>query len=108
MATTPYLLDTNILLALIRNNVLGQYIDATYRLRGRLDKPLISAVTKGETRALARQFGWGAARTRTLTDLLTNEVLSVEIDRPDIIDAYVEVDWHSYSYPGGSVNMGKN
>jgi hypothetical protein len=57
MAAALYLLDTNILLALIRNGPLGQYIDATYALRNQASKPLIIAVTKGEIRSLARQFG---------------------------------------------------
>jgi hypothetical protein len=33
MAPPVYLLDTNILLALVRGKDLGQYIDATFHLR---------------------------------------------------------------------------
>src|SRR5262249_11886634 len=72
MATTLYLLDTNILVALIRGQILGQYIDRTYQLRGQSYK------------------------------------VSVDIDQPAVLDAYVEFEWFSLRHPGGARNMGKN
>lgn len=108
MATRPYLLDTNILVALIRGGALGRFIDATYQLRHQPNKPLISAVTKGEVRSLARQFKWGAAKRQTLIQLLQNEVVSLDIDHPAIMDAYEEIDWFSLSHSVGAYQMGKN
>ena len=108
MAAPLYLLDTNILVALIRNGPLGQYIDATYPLRHQANKALISAVTKGEIRSLARQFKWGQAKRQTLALLVQNDLVSVEIDQPAIMDAYEEIDWFSLSHPVGAYNMGKN
>jgi predicted nucleic acid-binding protein len=70
MASPLYLLDTNILVALIRAGPLGQFIDATYKLHGQPYKPLICVVTKGEVRSLARQFGWGATKRQALADLV--------------------------------------
>jgi tRNA(fMet)-specific endonuclease VapC len=108
MATKPYLLDTNILVALIRGGPLGQFIDATYQLRHQPNKPLISAVTKGEIRSLARRLQWGTAKRQSLIQLLQNEVVSLEIDHPAIMDAYEEIDCFSLSHPLGAYNMGKN
>lgn len=108
MAAPLYLLDTNILVAYIRAGPLGQYIDATYSLRHQPNKPLISAVTKGEIRSLARQFGWGPAKRQALADLLQNELVSIEIDQPAIMDAYEEIDHYSLTHPVGAYNMGKN
>jgi predicted nucleic acid-binding protein len=90
MASPLYLLDTNILLALIRNGPLGQYLDATYPLRHQPNKSLISAVTKGEIRSLAQQFKWGQAKRHTLAQLLQNDLVSVEIDQPAIMERLIE------------------
>jgi predicted nucleic acid-binding protein len=108
MASPLYLLDTNILVALIRAGPLGQFIDATYQLRGQPHKPLICAVTKGEVRSLARLFGWGSGKRQALLDLVQNELVSVDIDQPAILDAYEELDWVSLNWPGGARILGKN
>jgi len=108
MANPLYLLDSNILVAFIRGQLRGQYIDRTYQLRGQPYKPLICAVTKGEILSLARQFGWGSAKHRALAQLLQNDVVSVDIDQPAVLDAYVEIEWFSLRYSGGARNMGKN
>ncbi len=108
MAVPLFLLDTNILVALIRGGQLGQYIDTTYQLRGQPYKPLICVVTKGEVLSLARQFGWQAAKLQALAQLLQNDVVVVDIDQTAVIDAYVEIEWVSHNHPVGAYNMGKN
>ena len=45
---TGYLLDTNILVHLLRENALGKYIDQTYSLRSTLSHCVISIVTVGK------------------------------------------------------------
>lgn len=45
---TAYLLDTNILVYLIRGKAVGQAIEANFGLRGALNRCVISVVTVGE------------------------------------------------------------
>jgi tRNA(fMet)-specific endonuclease VapC len=86
-----YLLDTNIVLALLRWNPLGQAIEATYGLRAALDRNLVSVVTVGEMLSLARQFGWGRAKTTAL-DVMLGELVWIDINHPRILEAYGELD----------------
>lgn len=56
------LLDTNVVLQLVRNNATGQAIDQKYSLTSRRETPIISIVTVGEARAFAAHLGWGEER----------------------------------------------
>ena len=49
------LLDTNILVHYVREDALSQVIEARYSLRVAKPAPIISVITEGELRALARQ-----------------------------------------------------
>ena len=44
----PLLLDTNIVVHLIRDNEMGRRVDATFQIRNRPDRPLVSVVTVGD------------------------------------------------------------
>jgi len=99
-----YLLDTNVLLALIRGKALGEEIDRTYGLRLALNRCMISVVTAGEMLSLSRQFNWGQAKREELQSLL-DEVVCIDINHPDILDAYSEID-HASRNQGRK--MGKN
>jgi predicted nucleic acid-binding protein len=90
-AGSGYLLDTNIVLALMRANPLGQFIETTYGLRASLNRSLISVVTVGEMLSLARQFGWGQAKTNDLETLL-NQLVWIAINNQLILEAYGELD----------------
>ena len=46
--STLYLLDTNVLLALIHGKQLGSYINHTFGLSDVLNKPIINIVSHGE------------------------------------------------------------
>jgi tRNA(fMet)-specific endonuclease VapC len=100
-------LDTNILVEVIRNNAVGQHVISTYGLRERAEKPLISVVTLGEIKSLARQFGWGQPKIDKLDSLL-QELVVVPIEKREIIDKYSEIDFFSQREAGSSRNMGKN
>jgi len=52
-----YLLDTNVLVALVRNNDLGKYLDRTYQLTAGIHAFYVSIVVLGEVRALAQKLG---------------------------------------------------
>ena len=71
------LLDTNVLIQLVRGNEIGKRIDTNYQLRARLERPLISVITVGEAMALARKFKWaeGIAQSeaKIVSDLCNSE-----------------------------------
>src|SRR4051794_29254152 len=105
MATaTAYLLDTNILVHLIREKAVGLAIEANFRLRGALHRSVISVVTVGEMYALVRKWNWGTKKQADLQQLLT-ELVWVDINHPDILNAYGELD-HLSKRSGRA--MGKN
>jgi tRNA(fMet)-specific endonuclease VapC len=106
MSALVYLLDTNLLIALVRNRALGQYIRATYPLFTTTQPPLISVVSKGELRAFARRKNWGPKRRRDI-EFLFHQLDSVPIE-DGVVDAYEEIDFASSQVSSGAVNMGKN
>ena len=101
------LLDTNVVLTLVRGNTLASYIDTRFGLRISKVRPLISVVTHGEIRVLASRNGWGANKLEALQTALDN-LVTVDVNHPDVLDAYVEIDLYSQNHPDGARNMGKN
>jgi tRNA(fMet)-specific endonuclease VapC len=99
-----YLLDTNILVHLVRHNDLGRYVDATYGLSAGTNSFILSVVTVGELYALAIKFGWGDAKRVALNALLDNFTW-VDINDRQILAAYGEVDAWSLAH---GHKMGKN
>ncbi len=92
MASPPaYLLDTNILVHLIRGKAVGLAIEAHFGLLGTLTRCVISVVTVGEMYALARKWNWGARKQADMQKLL-GQLAWVDINHPDILTAYGEVD----------------
>ncbi len=100
----PHLLDTNILLAYVRQGLLFAWIEARYVLTTSAPTPSISIVTQGEMRALALRLSWGAAKTQRLNQLL-NLFIIVPLPITGIIDAYARID--HYCIQNGLV-VGKN
>ena len=107
MSDQLYLLDTNIVLALVRGSTLGKHIDTTFGLSASKIRPIISVVTHGEVRVLAARNRWGQKKLDALQNALDN-LVTVDVNHPAVLDAYVEIDLYSQTYPTGSRNMGKN
>jgi predicted nucleic acid-binding protein len=99
-----YLLDTNILVHLLRNNDLGKYLATTYGLSTLTNPFILSVVTVGELYSLAIRFGWGAVK-RTALDAILNNFTWVDISDRQILTAYGEID--AWSQANGR-KMGKN
>lgn len=87
----PFLLDTNILVHLIRQNEVGRRIDKAYALTASLGASLISVVTVGEMKSFARQLGWGEQKRERLADLV-EEMVTIDINHPEILERYSEID----------------
>lgn len=102
-----YVLDTSILLNLIRGKELGESIDAAYGLRAALYRHTISIVSHGELRVLAQRKQWGEKKSEALT-LALAELVTVNLDSSAIIDAYVRVEERCRTAVGGENKMGQN
>lgn len=102
-----FLLDTNIVLTLVRGNALASFIDSKFGLRASKVRPMISVVTHGEVRVLAGRNGWGDRKLAALQNALDN-LFTVDINHSDVLDAYVEIDLFSQRHHDGARNMGKN
>lgn len=60
-----YLLDTNIILQLVRGNEFGRYVADSFGLMDVVHRPMASIVTHGELLVLADSNKWGERRLRT-------------------------------------------
>jgi predicted nucleic acid-binding protein len=107
MSDRLYLLDTNILLLMMRAGDLGQHITEMYRLRDLEQRPLVCIVSHGEARVMARRRSWGEEKRAALQNLL-EEFTTVDINTHDVIEAYVDFTLVSQAHPAGARNMGKN
>lgn len=86
-----YLLDTNILVQLIRGNLVGQAIATTFGLQSSLNHCVISIVTVGELHSLACQWNWPTQKIDMLQRQL-RKIVTLDINERLILDAYGELD----------------
>jgi tRNA(fMet)-specific endonuclease VapC len=84
-------LDTNILVYVIRAGPLGQSIENRFQLHDRRERPMISVVTVGEARSLAIQFGWGSDKQSRLEELL-HELVLLDINDDAVLRRFAEID----------------
>ena len=108
-----YLLDTNIVVHLIRDSLLAHKLKTEHLIFDQPQRPLISVVTEGELESFALQNDWGKNKYRELDRYLT-EFLNVDIKIRTIINRYAEIDAFSQNklknHPlnNSARNMGKN
>ncbi|MEO0041276.1 MAG: hypothetical protein RL329_724 [Bacteroidota bacterium] len=108
-----YLLDTNIVLNLIRDSPLSKQIRTDYQIFLPPRRLFTSVVVEGELESLALQNEWGAAKHLLLSHYLSNLII-VDIRVNDIIKRYAEIDAYSQGklkslrLTGSARNMGKN
>ncbi len=108
-----YLLDTNIVLIYLRDERTREYIEKEYNPFGTENNPVISVVTAGEIKSIARRNYWGNKRLKLLVSILDSLIIA-DINSQDVIDMYAEIDAFSQGRikekPLGqtSRNMGKN
>ena len=100
-------LDTNILVHLIRDRAIGRKIVTDHDLQDRTEKPLISIITVGEMRALTRKLAWGPASRRLLDDLLANLAI-VHPQHREIVERYAEIDFYCEKELKPAEPMGQN
>jgi tRNA(fMet)-specific endonuclease VapC len=102
MAQRPYLLDTNILVHLIRQNEIGRQINQSYNLISSLGNALISVVTVGEL----FRFGlkWEKEKAERLAELL-DQIVWIDINNIDILKKFGEMRHHLKSKTVGDNDL---
>ena len=101
------LLDTNILVHVVRRDAVGRQIMENHSLLDRADRPLISVVTLGEIESLAEKFGWGEPKKKVLRELL-RELVIVQLGQGDIVPKYSEIDHYCERVIKPARPMGQN
>lgn len=86
-----FLLDTNILLGLVRSAPWALAADEKLALSADDVVSCTSVVCQGELLALAEKFGWGQARRTRLEEILFRLPI-VEINQPAVLRAYALID----------------
>lgn len=108
-----YLLDTNILLIYLRSKKERAQIESTYDPFGANNNPIISIVSVGEIKSIAKRNYWGKRKLQLLAEIL-NSLIIIDINSEDLIEKYAEIDAYSQGkiidkpLPMTSRNMGKN
>ena len=108
-----YLLDTNILLLYIRDSSTRNYVEDQYDPFGEGNNPIISVVTVGEIKSIAKRNNWGMKKLNLLNDILSSLIIT-DINSKDVLEMYAEIDAFSQNKMkekplGDSArNMGKN
>lgn len=87
------ILDTNVVIVLVRGQKLGTWIQNEYQLDQRTLRPLVSAITVGEALALAKKWGWSQPKLKKLEDLL-RELVVVDVNKASILNRYAEIWTH--------------
>lgn len=85
------LLDTNMLLGLMREAPWALKADADFDLSGPGTLAFTSAVCRGELLALAEKRGWAVGK-RELMESVLNRFPTIGINRPSVLSAYALVD----------------
>jgi tRNA(fMet)-specific endonuclease VapC len=108
-----YLLDTNIVLNLIRESPLSKQLKMDFQLFKSPQRLFVSVVVEGELESLALQNQWGTIKRNDLTHYLDNLII-VDIRIQSIIKRYAEIDaFNQDKLPNKPLNnsarnMGKN
>ncbi len=89
-----FLLDTCVLVHLVRGDESGKQIQRDYNLKAFYSECLISVVTRGEMEKLGREFAWPSAKLQKMRDLL-DQVITEDINTESIIANYAEIDHFS-------------
>jgi len=104
LAGEQLVLDTNILLHLLRGKKAAEVIEREYKVSGRNPRAIISVVSKGELKALGYKFNWNERQHERLDAMLTG-LPAADISHSAIWNAYAELDLSSTAL---GIKMGKN
>ncbi len=80
-----YVLDTNILLIYLREAQTKAFIEEAYDPLGSGNNPIISVVTVGEIRSIAKRNYWGARRLEAVEKMMKKLIIT-DINYEDLIE----------------------
>lgn len=101
---STWILDTGIIVHVLRGSPLGGHLIEDHQLRARNDVPLLSVVSIGELLSLARQFNWGVDKIQYMQEVV-GELVIVDINSQPVLEAYAEIDAWGRSK---GLSLGKN
>jgi predicted nucleic acid-binding protein len=109
-----FLLDTNILIAYLREpNLTQEFVDNNFQPLDVANEAVISIVSVGEIKAIAIKNGWGKRKIERIVRVL-HQVIIADINTEETVNRYAEIDGFSQgrlSYKKSNFsarNMGKN
>ena len=104
--TKLLLLDTTILVDLMRDTPTGRKIDRDFRLSARPERPLLCSIVEGEILGVARYRGWGEKMMADLQALF-DQLVRVPSSHHAVIDAYATIyaDAHRNGFPRGENDL---
>jgi tRNA(fMet)-specific endonuclease VapC len=108
-----YLLDTNIIVTYVRDTAVTRKLEDRLNLLTGENNLVISVVSLGEIRSIAKQHNWGEKKLAKLENIL-KDFLIADINVETIIERYADIDAYSQGklkhkksgFPAR--NMGKN
>jgi predicted nucleic acid-binding protein len=102
------LLDTNILLIYAREGEPSKQLETLLGLQAGRVQGMVSVITVGEAGAFAAKQNWGQKRRDALMGLIRSKLVPIDINRPEIISAYAEIDHFSEKVVKPARPMGQN
>ncbi|MBK8702421.1 MAG: PIN domain-containing protein [Saprospiraceae bacterium] len=108
-----YLLDTNIVVTYLRNTEVTRRLEDQLNLLSGENNLVVSVVSLGEIRSIARRNNWGEKKLMQLENIVKGFLIA-DIHMKEIIEKYAEIDAYSQGKLKGegttfsSRNMGKN
>jgi tRNA(fMet)-specific endonuclease VapC len=88
--STPYLLDTAVLLHWTRDSAQAKTIEQQFQLSTSRMRPLICIASIGEMLAFSRKRGWGAAKRQRLAEI-QRELVVVDVSDPRVLEEYADL-----------------
>lgn len=87
------LLDTSVLVHLLRESDTAKKIETDYALSTRPERPLVCSIVEGELFGLVTYWNWGEKKLAKLDELL-NQLVRVSSCHPQVVRAYVQLFAH--------------
>ena len=108
-----FILDTNLVLIYLRDNELSRRIEQDLKLLSGEHNLIISVVSVGELKSIAKQNKWGSRKVENMVNTLS-DFLIADLNTEEILERYADIDAFSQGKLDGkntnfsARNMGKN